>query len=439
MTTPPERLVKGRSALSRLLEAAERESAPPPVSLMRVWRRVVAAREQRRPARVLAVFAFAAAAAAAAVLLWPRTISLATLAERSGVVELSGASGVELPAGAGVSVGEGQALVALRDARITVNAETRVGVPRERTMDLFQGEVSVVTHGLVTIAAGAVRVEAVSASFLLRMETRGITLNVREGTVRVGDKAVSAGESWSTIPPEPPLRLEPPRPAEPPPAPAIVEAPRPPRQQLIARIEEPVPAPLPPPETDEALHGRAQTAESEGRYAEAAALYAELSEHAGPRAGTSLYELARVRQRFLAQPGAALLAIDEYRRRFPDGPLAQETSLNAIEARLVLGDEIEALREMDSFLDRWAGSERATEVRWLRAQLLAGRGQCSADLEALAAQGPRADEASFALASCVRKSGEVERARALLEAYLQRFPGGRHAAEVARALGREAP
>ena len=33
MTTPPERLVKGRSALSRLLEAAERESAPPPVAL----------------------------------------------------------------------------------------------------------------------------------------------------------------------------------------------------------------------------------------------------------------------------------------------------------------------------------------------------------------------------------------------------------------------
>src|SRR5205085_8502254 len=105
--------------------------------------------------------------------------------------------------------------------------------------------------------------------------------------------------------------------------------------------------------------------------------------------------------------------IDEYRSRFPDGALAQEASLSAVEARLALGDEPGALREMDSFLERWAGSERAAEVRWLRASLLASRGECSADLQSLSAQGPRADDASFTLASCIRKRGEIEKARAL--------------------------
>ena len=37
----------------------------------------------------------------------------------------------------------------------------------------------------------------------------------------------------------------------------------------------------------------------------------------------------------------------------------------------------DALREMNSFLDRWAGSERAPEIRWLRASLLAARGECA--------------------------------------------------------------
>ncbi len=449
MTTPPRKLAEGQSALSRLLEAAERESPPPAGARERVWRRIVAGREKRRPARLLAGFAFAAAAAAAVVLVWPRAATVATLVERSGAVEVAGASGTALPAGARVSVGEGQALLSLPEADVTVAAATRVAVPRERTVLVYQGQVSVVTRGLVRVAVGAYLVEASSAVFTVRAETRGVTVTVRDGSVRVGDVAVSAGGSWSTIPPEPPpaRRIEPapekPAPAEPAPL-------RKPKAPVVARVEQPAPPPAPepqplappPPETDDTLHGRAQSAEAQGRYGEAAALYAELSQHQGPRAGTSLYELARVRQRFLGQAQAAVEALDEYRRRFPDGPLALEASLSAVEARLALGDEGAALREMDAFLARWGASERAPEVRWLRASLLAGRGDCAAaleDLQALAAQGPRADDASFALASCVRRAGDVERARATLEEYLRRFPQGRHAAEAALALGRETP
>jgi TolA-binding protein len=453
MSTPPKKLAQGQSAVSRLLEAAERESAPPAGARERVWRRLTSAREKRRPAPFLAGFAFAAVAAAAALLLWPRPPVLATLAERSGAVEVSGASGTALPAGARVSVGEGKARLLLPEASIALAAETRVEVPRERTLRLSQGEVSVVTRGILTIAAGAYRVEAVTAAFLVQVETRGVTLTVHQGTVHVGDADVSAGQTWSSIPPEPPpARRTGPAPAEAPgaepPAPPKVEPP-PPRKWVVARVEQPVPAPepapqslAPPPETDDVLHGRAEAAEAQGSYGEAAALYAELSQRPGPRAGTSLYELARVRRRFLGQPQEAIDALDDYRRRFPDGALALEASLSALEARLALGQDEAALREMDAFLARWPASERAAEVRWLRASLLAGKGDCAgvlADLQALAAQGPRADDASFVLASCIRRGGNVEAARAQLEDYLRRFPQGRHAAEAARALGREAP
>ncbi|MGZ6144355.1 MAG: hypothetical protein ACXWLM_13520, partial [Myxococcales bacterium] len=54
-------------------------------------------------------------------------------------------------------------------------------------------------------------------------------------------------------------------------------------------------------------------------------------------------------------------------RRFPDGALAQEAALTAIEARLSLGQESRAVEEMDAFLARYPDSERAAEVRRLRA------------------------------------------------------------------------
>lgn len=190
-------------------------------------------------------------------------------------------------------------------------------------------------------------------------------------------------------------------------------------------------------ETDEALHARALGHERRGELTEAAGLYAELSRRQGPRAGTALYELGRLRQRFLHQPAAALEALNEYERRFPDGSLALEAALTAIEARISLGGGEPAREAMDSFLGRFGESERAPEVRWLRASLLVERGECAdaaADLSLLSLAGPRAADAVFAAASCARTTGRLTEARARLEEYLRRFPAGPRRAEVEAAL-----
>jgi len=215
-------------------------------------------------------------------------------------------------------VGEGQALLSLADAQVGLAAQTRVSVPRARTVNIEEGELSITTHGLVVVAAGAYRIEAAFAVFLVRAESRGVTVTVRDGSVRVGDLAVNAGGSWSSVPPELPSapRVQPvpqPHPAPAPIAPAVKPVHKS-KPRATARVEEPAPAAVPAPlpdarETDDALNARARSAEAQGRYGEAAALYAELSQRSGPRAGTSLYQLARVRQRFLGQPAAALEAL----------------------------------------------------------------------------------------------------------------------------------
>jgi hypothetical protein len=92
---------------------------------------------------------------------------------------------------------------------------------------------------------------------------------------------------------------------------------------------------------------------------------------------------------------------------------------------------------MDAFLGRYGQSERAPEVRWLRASLLSSRGDCAKarrDLEDLAAAGPRAEAATFQLATCARASGDLAQAKARLLDYQRRFPDGPHRAEVDSAL-----
>jgi outer membrane protein assembly factor BamD (BamD/ComL family) len=205
---------------------------------------------------------------------------------------------------------------------------------------------------------------------------------------------------------------------------------------------EPPPAPAAVVESDGALAARAHSLEHEGRHADAAAAFAELARRGGVRAEAALYELARVQQRYLGQAREALAALAEYERRYPQGTLAREAALTAVEAHLSLGGGEPALRAMDSFLARFGESERAPDVRWLRASLLVDRGECAQaapDLEALALAGAHADGALFALASCSRAAGQLDQARARLEEYLRRFPEGRHRAEVQAALGESQP
>jgi TolA-binding protein len=191
---------------------------------------------------------------------------------------------------------------------------------------------------------------------------------------------------------------------------------------------------------DDAALAKANTLEASGDNAGAAALLEDLSRKSGPRAEAALYELGRLRLRFLGQPAQALAAFEEHARRFPAGTLALESSLSAVEARVSLGQDEPALREMDAFLGRYGQSERAADVRWLRASLLQSRGDCRRalpDLRALAAPASatgRADDALFLLATCARSAGDLAEAKARLLEYQRRFPAGAHRSEVDAAL-----
>src|SRR5207302_3351008 len=212
---------------------------------------------------------------------------------------------------------------------------------------------------ITVVRAGAYLVEAGSAVFLLRVAARRTELWVQRGAVRVrgpaGDSEVAAGGSWSSEGSAAPLEaserelaeraagqplaaLAPPAPASAPQVipvspPEVVRPPPPPRKRLLARAPKAEPAPLPV-ESDDELHARAVSLERQGRYADSAALYAELAGRSGPRAEPALYELARLRQRFLHEPRAALDALAEYQRRFPRGALARKKRRDRKSTRL---------------------------------------------------------------------------------------------------------
>ena len=128
----------------------------------------------------------------------------------------------------------------------------------------------------------------------------------------------------------------------------------------IARREEPVKA-----SGDAALERQAHDQERAGHFVEAAALYAQVAAQRTPRAATALYELGRLQLRSLHDPERALQSLHSY----PGGPLAEEVALTAVEARMALKDDAASLREIDHFLQAFPQSDRADEVRALRASL----------------------------------------------------------------------
>lgn len=65
------------------------------------------------------------------------------------------------------------------------------------------------------------------------------------------------------------------------------------------------------------------------------------------------------------QPAAAMAALDEYRRRFPAGVLAQEAALLRIETLAARGDKANAARLGRQFLERYPRSAMAARVKEL--------------------------------------------------------------------------
>jgi hypothetical protein len=141
-------------------------------------------------------------------------------------------------------------------------------------------------------------------------------------------------------------------------------------------------------------------------------------------------------------PQRALRALDDYERRFPSGALAPEATAARIDALLALGRKGQALRRLETLsLDRLP---RGTELRVLRGELRAGRGELGGALDdfdaVLASQdtgkapGAIVERALNGRGSCRARLGDTAGARADLQESLRRFPNGPFAESARRAL-----
>jgi Tetratricopeptide repeat len=149
--------------------------------------------------------------------------------------------------------------------------------------------------------------------------------------------------------------------------------------------------------------------------------------------------LSRLRQDHDAR--GALKLLDQYASTFPGGVLVSEALSARLEAVLQLDDRAAALRLLD---DRSAFAGRlGAEQLLTRAELRASAGRYAdalVDFDRLlgplqnAAAPGTLDRALYGRAVCLGHLGRDDRARADLEAYRNRYPSGRYAAEVSRLL-----
>lgn len=485
----PQRLAGQDGRLGRLLaSAAEADSEVPAGARARVWRGLQAPQRPffARPSFAITGLAAACAAALFLVVSPPASApapSALAVSVVEGAVALASPSGTALPSGsaltdgAQVSVGAGGALLRAGSVQVALSAGAHATLRQAADVVevwLDSGEAAVgplssaqtadgpARASVRVVAAGAFRVEAPPGALFVvsASAVRSVVYAVRgEAQVQsaAGAAPVSAGSAWTSVGAAPAASQEvralavraggetpraalvvpaPPPSAEVQAAPAAVAPSAVSPARLLARAAGSAAQSAAAAE-DDAVLARANALEAAGDNVAAAAVLEDLSHRSGPRAEAALYELGRLRLRFLGQPAQALAAFEEHARRFPAGALSLESSLSAVEARLSLGQDEPALREMDSFLGRHGQSERAADVRWLRASLLQSRGDCRRalpDLRALSADGSRAADALFLLATCARSGGDLAEARARLLEYQRRFPEGAHRSEVDAAL-----
>lgn len=170
-------------------------------------------------------------------------------------------------------------------------------------------------------------------------------------------------------------RAAPPEPVSPsePAAPRAPVAPRRSEDKVVAPAR--TPAPLVPAQSPEDT-GAARADVSEclqlarrGERAQAEECFRSSASGSGLAAELALYELARLRRDLLDDPGGALSALDEHRRRFPGGGLHAEVELTRVELLVRMGRPAEALVEVERLLASSTGKERNAELVRIRDRL----------------------------------------------------------------------
>lgn len=214
------------------------------------------------------------------------------------------------------------------------------------------------------------------------------------------------------------------------PAPALAPAPRAsaPAPLLVASAA----SPAAPQHYEEGLN-----LERAGRFSEAARRFQSVVSGQDPHANLALYELGRLEQRKLDDLPGARDAFSRYLDDYPHGLLQQEVRLSLMEVDAALSKSKEALSQASTFLDTYPSSERAPDVRLLRANLLREKGRCDDaldDYRQLVAHPTLGEESLFFSAWCQRQGDHADNAEASLRELLQRFPNGRYASEARAAL-----
>jgi hypothetical protein len=413
----------GQQALRQALD----DAAPPPedeLARQRVWAGVQAPWSARRAGpRWPLVAAVSAAVAATLAIVATRALDRGPLAEgppalaRGEPPPMTGQGPVTAERAARHRLARGvDAELAPRAALVPGDAETPPEVTRGRVRFSVPHQAPGRRYH---VRAGAYRVVVLGTEFDVSVEGGAVSVTVASGVVQIEDASgrrlerLAPGESWSSSAAAP---------AEPAPVP-VTPAVRPP------------PAPVPA-DAAEAL-AAARSARNGGDPRRALGLYQRLVKAGGPLAESALFEMATIEHEDLHDPARALATWQRYRDRYPRGVLRAEADLSVIEVLPRLGQEARALAEARDFLRRHPRNERRGEVARVGGDLARMRGDCRAALELYEAAGSGplslddADDAAFGRAACLAALGEVGAAQAARQ-YRERFPRGRHAAEIGR-------
>jgi hypothetical protein len=279
------------------------------------------------------------------------------------------------------------------------------------------------------VRAGAYRFKVIGTRFSVTRSGDTIGLRVDEGRVAVHDESgefaiVSAGGDWSNA-----------------------------DRKLVVPTHEPAAPPTPslPSSAADATPKLAEAANGPdcrefargGEPKKAESCYLERSSGTGLDAETALLEVARLRRDVLGEPLSALNALEDYRKRFPNGSLQSEADLAHVVLLTRLGRHDEALAESQRLLDSPNGRERAFELRVLRGNIFRkGLGNKELALEEYA-QAEKLDgsnsEATYLRGSCLEELGDAEAASRAYRRYLEKAPSGKRAAEIRERLGRLSP
>jgi hypothetical protein len=143
-------------------------------------------------------------------------------------------------------------------------------------------------------------------------------------------------------------------------------------------------------------------------------------------------------------PTAALATLEPYLYLHPEGSLRSDMIVAAVQANLLLDRTPEALGLLDGMAAQdFKGLPRASELRLLRAELLAKDRRCREALPVFEAflgapEAQQRERALYGRAVCRAQSSDgadIEDSRADLRAYLRQYPTGRFASEARQAVG----